>query len=266
MGENTKIEWARHTFNAWIGCTKLSPACDFCYAESMAKFRGWAKWGPGEERKLTSGANWRKPYLWDKAAKAAGERHSVFCNSLADVMDAEVDDGWRAKLGGVIADTPNLDWLLLTKRHNVALKKLPKMAAPAGNIRIGFTVENQPMADLRLPALRTLAGIGYRTFVSYEPALGPVDWSPWTSDGTIGWLIAGGESGRHARAPHPDWFRSARDACAAAKVAYHFKQWGEHAPVMVDDLPGDPSEMMRRVGKKAAGATLDDVEHRDFPR
>ncbi len=230
MAENSKISWTRHTFNAWIGCTKLSPACDHCYAASMSAFRGWAKWGPGEERKMTSAANWRKPLQWNKAAEAAGQRHTVFCNSLADVFDAEVTNDWRAKLAGLITDTPHLEWLLLTKRHNVALKELGNMAAFTRNIRIGFTIENQPMADLRLPALRALADRGFPTFVSFGPALGLVDWMPWMTGanaGTIGWLVAEAESGGHARPSHPDWFRAARDACAAGNVPFHLKQNGE---------------------------------------
>lgn len=229
MGETTAISWCDHTFNAWIGCTKTSPACDFCYAETMAKFRGWAEWGPGKPRQRTTAANWRKPLQWNKAAQAAGRRATVFCNSLADVFDAEVSNEWRRDLAKLIRDTPVLDWLLLTKRQSVAEKELPEMVPPDGNVRIGFTVENQPFGDVRLPVLRRLAQQGYRTFVSYEPALGPVDWRPWVECGAIGWLISGSESGAHARPAHPDWFRAARDACQRAGVPYHHKQNGEWA-------------------------------------
>src|SRR5215468_1270366 len=98
MAENSKIEWTDHTFNPWIGCTKVSPACDHCYAEALAKRYGWATWGAGEERRLTSEANWRKPLAWNRAAARDGVRRRVFCASLADVFDAEVADAWRDEL------------------------------------------------------------------------------------------------------------------------------------------------------------------------
>src|SRR6185436_16033242 len=97
MGETTGISWTDHTFNPWIGCTKVSPACDHCYAESMAKRYGWAKWGAGQPRMRTSDANWRKPLQWNKA-HASGPRKRVFCASLADVFDAEVLQEWRGDL------------------------------------------------------------------------------------------------------------------------------------------------------------------------
>src|SRR6266498_2784556 len=107
MGE-TKIEWADFTFNPWIGCTKVSAACDHCYAEALAKRYDWAKWGPGETRKRTSETNWLKPLAWDRKAKRDGVRRRVFCASLADVFDAEVSDDWRDDLFMMICETPNL--------------------------------------------------------------------------------------------------------------------------------------------------------------
>src|SRR5258708_28997447 len=111
MGEDTKISWATHTHNAWIGCTKISPACDGCYAEKVAKFRGWAEWGPGKPRQRTTEANWRKPLQWDAAAKAAARRDTVFANSLSDWADPEVSDEWRVDQAELIDQTTNLDWL-----------------------------------------------------------------------------------------------------------------------------------------------------------
>jgi len=109
MGENSKIEWTTHTFNPWIGCQKVSPGCDNCYAEAlMDKRLGRVERGPHGERKRTSEANWLKPLQWDRAAAKAGVRHRVFCASLADWLDNKVPQQWRVDLAKVISDTPHL--------------------------------------------------------------------------------------------------------------------------------------------------------------
>jgi protein gp37 len=302
MGEATKIEWCDHTFNPWIGCTKVSPACDHCYAEALNRRWGRDLWGAGKPRQRTTKANWRQPLAWDRKAAADGVRRRVFCASLADVFDAEVDEKWRYDLFGLILQTPNLDWLLLTKRPQVAAKWWRDTKAPIPeNIWLGTTVENQAMADLRIPTLLSIPAPV--RFLSCEPLLEPVELRD-VDDGIdclrrrtgprINWVIAGGESGRGARPAHPDWFRSLRDQCAAAGVPYFFKQWGEFEEigpagsqtaterladgrhdrlVMVDpmgqsvDLGADDREwLMERIGKKLAGALLDGRGHREFPR
>lgn len=258
MAENSKIEWTHHTFNPWVGCTKVSPGCDHCYAEGWAKRVGAVGWGHGQ-RKRTGIPYWLTPLKWDAAAKAAGERHRVFCASLADVFDNDgaITSGWRGDLWNLIARTPNLDWLLLTKRPQNIKKMLPEAyGAPAWgqgwpNVWLGTTVENQAEADRRIPHLLQVPAAV--RFLSCEPLLGPVDLNnlappaslhgplsgycvrhfPKTWCGcpqqqaSIHWVIAGGESGPKARAMHPDWARSLRDQCQAAGVAFHFKQWGE---------------------------------------
>lgn len=242
MGEVTGISWCDHTFNPWIGCTNISPACDHCYAESLAKRWGWVEWGAGKPRKRTSEANWRKPLAWDRAAKAAGTRPRVFCASLADWADTEIPSTWRRDLfDDVIRATPNLEWLLLSKRHARLMPLLGSHARNLSNIRIGVTVEDDHHARMRLPYLREVKAAGYPTFVSYEPALGHVKWAPWMD--CVDWLIAGGESGAGYRRPDPKWFQDARDTCEAAGVPFHFKQWGGMAD----------------------GATLDGCEHYKFP-
>src|SRR5262245_18137233 len=124
MGADSKIEWCHHTFNAFVGCTKVSPACDHCYAEAWAKRAGHPELWAGERRR-TSAENWKQPLKWDKAAARTGERHRVFCASLADVFDNQVPDVWRTDLWKLIDLTPNLDWLLLTKRPQNIAKMLP---------------------------------------------------------------------------------------------------------------------------------------------
>lgn len=265
MGANTLIEWARHTFNPWVGCTKLSLACDFCYAEGWAKRSGRVVWG--EDRQRTSATNWQQPIRWNREAETAGERARVFCASLADVFDNQVPSRWREDLWHLIEQTPHLDWLLLTKRPQNIVKMLPDPRTggkPWGtgwpHVWLGTTAENQDEADRRIRHL--LAAPAAVRFVSMEPLLGPVDltrldqrtngedgavWTDalrgWTveapdgdpddadqledADGKLDWVITGGESGPKARPMHPDWARDLRDQCAATDVPFLFKQWGE---------------------------------------
>lgn len=246
MGENSKIEWCDNTWNPWIGCTRVSPACDHCYAETWASRYGTVEWGAGKPRKLTSEANWQQPLRWNREAAASGERKRVFCASLADVFDNEADPEWRVRLFSLIEKTPHLDWLLLTKRIGNAAKMLPRDWGKGWpNVWLGISVVSQEEADRDIPKLLALpAAI---RFLSMEPLLGPVDLNRIENidglhasalsrqvDGnyyefpnTIEWVIVGGESGKDARPMHPDWARSLREQCVAADVPFLFKQWGE---------------------------------------
>lgn len=307
MAEQSAIEWCDSTFNPWIGCTKVSPACDHCYAEAQMSTRlGRVQWGAGQQRQRTSDANWRQPVRWNARADRFGQcdvcgwrgertqkqgrtkvinwavcptcknglmqpaRRRVFCASLADVFDNEVPVQWRIDLMKLIVETPNLDWLLLTKRIGNAASMLQQTfrAVHHGrefwsdnvlpNVWIGATICNQAEADRDIPKL--LSTPARVRFLSIEPMLGPVDirWAlpdirtgcchrcgfrtnrvggvcpadGETLRGDIGvdWVICGGESGPKARPMHPDWLRSLRDQCAAAGVPFLFKQWGEWAP------------------------------------
>ena len=301
MSENTKIEWATHTFNPWIGCTQIGPGCDHCYAKADFEVRRRrAVWGAGQPRSRTSNANWRQPLRWNKAAQLKEDRWSygirlhrdneaaciahgfikpqrpkVFCASLADVFDNEVDPQWRAELLLLIDKTPNLDWLLLTKRvGNVgAMLDQAEMTllgsnwtnySPRENVWIGATICNQTEADRDIPKL--LAVPAAKRFLSMEPLLGPVDLTRIAhpnaaaiqcvpdphinaltgyydmnagQQARVDWVICGGESGPEARPMHPDWVRSLRDQCQAAGVPFTFKQWGEFMPADADDCdPG----------------------------
>ncbi len=243
MGEQTKIEWTDATFNPWVGCTKISPACDHCYAEGWAKRAGNPELWRGERRR-TSAVNWRMPVKLNAFASAQGRRIRVFCASMADVFDNQVPPEWRADLWALIRATPMLDWQLLTKRPQNIAKMLPEdWGRGWPNVWLGTTVENQAEAKRRIPHL--LATPAAVRFLSCEPLLGPV--FPITIEianaaralgAPVGecvqllhWVIAGGESGPGARPMHPDWARSLRDQCAVAGVPFHFKQWGEWAPV-----------------------------------
>lgn len=253
VAENSGIEWTNHTFNPWIGCTKVSAACDHCYAEAWDKrFTGGDRWGPHSPRSRTSAANWRKPLAWDKAAAAADTRARVFCASLADVFDnhGSITSGWRGDLWHLIARTPHLDWLLLTKRPQNIGRMLPdEYGAPAWgdgwpNVWLGTTVENQTEFDRRVPHLRAIPA--RVRFLSMEPLLGPVDMGDMTG---LHWIITGGESGPQHRQTDVEWFRGLRDQCKGAAVAFLFKQ---HA-----------GRNQREI--KATGRSLDGVVHDDYP-
>lgn len=238
MGEKTAISWTDHTFNPWIGCTKVSPACDHCYAEALAKRYGWAKWGAGEPRKQTSDANWRKPLAWDRAAERDGVRRKVFCASLADVFDAEVKDEWRLGLMVLIRATPNLTWLLLTKRPQVAWKFFHYHGPVPDNVWMGTTVENYQMAQVRIPPLLGIRA--RRHFLSCEPLLEQMTLdSIWLAK--LDWIICGGESGAFARDMDPEWARQLRYQCQDAGVCFFMKQMGgvRDPRADLDDLPAD---------------------------
>lgn len=241
MAENSKIEWTTHTFNPWLGCTKVSPACDGCYAENLMDHRyGRVKWGAGEDRVRTAPANWRKPIAWNREAAKRSEPTYVFCASLADVFDNEVPPGWRRDLFETIEKTPNLTWLLLTKRIGNVLK----MTDPCGgnfcvprNAAVGATMANQEEYDrdrMKLHEVKMQCGPRF-TFGSFEPLLGPIVLDKYAPD----WIIAGGETdqGKHkARAADPVWFRSLRDQAAALGRAFFMKQMTNKAPIPPDLL------------------------------
>lgn len=282
--ENSKIEWTHHTFNPWWGCVKVSPGCEHCYAETFSKRTGHNIWGPAKstQRRLFGDKHWQEPLKWNQAAKEAGQRHRVFCASMADVFEdhPQVEES-RTRLLDLIVNTPRLDWLLLTKRPENVNRMIEQATGfsessmwfhAASNVWIGTSVENQEAADKRIPELlRIPAKI---RFLSCEPLLGPVDlfhvgtedwdvlhgWKAHASNGRgwantpfIHWVIVGGESGHRARLMHPDWARSLRDQCQRADIPFFFKQWGEY------------SERGTKVGKKAAGRLLDGREWSQFP-
>jgi protein gp37 len=268
MAENTAIEWADHTFNPWEGCQKVSPGCDHCYAETRnARFGGGTapNWGPGAPRRRTSVSNWNKPRRWAREAAdfeaKHGRRQRVFCASLADVFDNAVDPQWRYDLLTLIQETPELDWLLLTKRIGNVSSMLRAIGwtMPA-NVWLGATIVNQDEALRDIPKLvETPASV---RFLSMEPLLELVTISRWLE--SIDWVIVGGESGPGARAMHPDWARYLRDQCATAGVPFLFKQWGDMA--WCERVEGDPSTLTAyNAGKKAAGRLLDGRTHDGFP-
>lgn len=200
MSENSKIEWTDHTFNPFIGCTKVSPGCDNCYAEHLMDTRlHKVVWGAHGERVRTSAVTWREPIRWNarhaEFFAAHGRRQRVFCASLADVFDNAVDPAWRVDLFDLIRSTPNVDWLMLTKRIGNVRPMLSEALSiaqhygtrgtlanwlacwvdgePPANVWLGATIVNQAEADRDIPKL--LAVPARVRFLSMEPLLGPAD-------------------------------------------------------------------------------------------
>lgn len=240
MGENSKIEWTDHTFNPWMGCTKVSPACDGCYAEAMMDLRyGKVQWGPHGERVRTAPSNWKQPIKWNKDAAAAGTRPRVFCASLADVFDNQVPRDWRNDLWQLVKATPNLRWLLLTKRIGNAPKMLPA-DWPYPNAGLMATLANQEEWDRDFSKLMAVPAAWHG--VSAEPLLGRIDIGGARPD----WIITGGESGPNRRPLDMDAVRFMRDQCSRNGVTFHHKQNG--------GLRG-----------KDNGCLVDGVEHKHFP-
>lgn len=271
MAYNSEISWTNHTLNGWHGCTKVSAGCRNCYAETLSKRWGRKIWGPQAERMILSDANWKKPLTWDKQARAAGRQDRVFAFSMADVFEDRRDlDAPRQRFFQLVEDTPNLMWLILTKRPELMNTLTPEHWGQMGwpdNTCAMTSVENQEQADIRIPYLLQVPA-PYLA-LSMEPLLGEVILrADYLSE--ISWVITGGESGHGARPMHPAWVRSIRDQCVQAGVAFHFKQHGEFvAPVDyshdvgIREIVGSPrfvfpdGQEVYRVGKKSAGRTLD---------
>lgn len=294
MAEHSAIEWTDHTWSPWIGCTKVSPACDGCYAEHLMDTRmGRVTWGPPGERSRTSAGYWRKPLAWDREAKASGKALSVF-PSLCDPFDNRADPAVRREWFDLMRATPNLTWLLLTKRPQNVVEMSEAAGGLPSNAALGTTCEDQKRADINVPhLLRAKSTLRPAfAFLSCEPLLGSIDLSRWTTDPAnyldycdavggpaptgvmmLDWVITGGETdqGQHrARPTNPQWFRDIRDQCAAAGVPYLHKQNGEWASVSEVEGPGEihtfaDGRNVRRVGKRKAGRTIDGVTHDGFP-
>jgi protein gp37 len=245
-----------------------------------------AEWGgPGKGDGTRSRTkDWRQPRKWNRQAAAAPGQTFVFCASLADVFDNAVPPEWRRDLFDLIRETPNLTWLLLTKRPG----NIEKMTAEAGgwppNAAAGVTCEDRKRTEqnLRLLLNRAWPEQPAFFFASFEPLLeGVADIAalyvgrPFLHHETgvnwLGWVITGGETdqGAHpARPANPDWYRDLRDLCADEEVPFHFKQWGEW--VGARDLPTLPhrplfvtwgQEASYRAGKERDPCTLDGVKH-----
>jgi len=279
----TKIEWATHTWNPVVGCSKVSEGCRNCYAERIhsARHKGWREgWEnapkqyhrPFEEVQFY----WHRlhePHTWRKARR-------VFCCSMSDLFHSSLLDSDIITLLNTMEDVnanrihggkePHT-FIVLTKRaermrevvnswlRGFELNRLPQIQ----NIWFGVSVENQEAADERIPHLLDIsAPAPIVRFISAEPLLGPVDLGlTGTAPGgryepvgnRLSWIIVGGETGVDARQMRPEWARNLRDQAVEAGIPFFFKQWGEY------------DEEGRRVGRRKAGRLLDGREWNEFP-
>lgn len=319
MAHNTEISWTDTTWNPLAGCTWASPGCDHCYAavmarrlEAMARADIAAVRDPGRKQKYIGITNKNsagrimfngkvkldeaaldEPLNWAKPRR-------VFVNSMSDLFHKDVPESFIGKVWSTMLSTPQHTYQVLTKRPErmaTVVRRLVEEGERKGlrapdNIWCGTSVENQEQADARIPHLLNVP-VKIR-FLSCEPLLGPLDLSHVANmgrdayglaDGVIHWVICGGESGPGARPMHPEWARGLRDQCAAASVAFHFKQWGEYQGIDYaadgthwrtasgDNTPLDCRPAMRwddghgvvRLGKHAAGRLLDGRTWDEFP-
>ena len=311
MADGTKISWTDATWNIITGCSVVTPGCTNCYAMRLAGTR--LRHHPsraGLTRDTKAGPVWtgevRFNEQWLDQPRQWRRPRNIFVAAHSDLFHKMVLDRWIANVFRVMAECPQHQFQVLTKRGDRMIDLLagpkshedwhPKLwhCSVLPNVLIGVSVEDQARADERRPFLARLAARGWRTWVSYEPALGPVDWAGWEF---VRWIVSGGESGAGARPSHPDWHRAVRDFCRNNGIAYHFKQWGEHVEVSAEQhhadyvaavdryapgeydvlLDGDGTTLpegsmqigrriyMRRVGKRRAGRLLDDRTWDEVP-
>jgi protein gp37 len=252
MGETTEISWTDHSFNPWWGCVKVSPGCRFCYANSLSSRYGHDVWGKKKPRRMFGDKHWAEPLKWNAESEhdattgeGLGRRHRVFCASMADVFeDHPALPEPRERLWRLVADTPWLDWQLLTKRPENIAGMVPWGEDWPANVWLGTSVEDQRRGDQRIPLL---LGVGAQVhFLSVEPLLGPVTLAQWLPIATrgagyekvahraaygdprpyIGWTIIGGESGAQARRMNIEWVRRLVEQCRVAEVPAFVKQMG----------------------------------------
>lgn len=276
--QNSKIEWTDHTFNPWVGCAKVSPGCDHCYAAELNKRFKKVVWGePGVRgtRNLTSDSYWQKPLVWNRKAKREGKIAKVFCASMADVFDNDAPEGAHERLWKLIEDTPYLAWQLLTKRPQNIARLVPEDWVRAGfprNVWLGVSCENQEEYERRWGYVED-CDVDVR-FISYEPAIGPLRLrDPWEMPPN--WVILGGESGTNARPCNPQWFRNLMDDCrwplsdtVEGSIPFFLKQWGSWSnnPVVSESLqPVETAKAFDLDPEAKGGATLDGRLFRRFP-
>lgn len=236
MGEKTAIAWTDHTFNPWMGCHKVSAGCKHCYAELLVKQRMGkpGMWGANGIRQRTTGP-WRNVPKWNALAQAEGRPHRVFTASLADMFeDYPGPNEWRDDVWEVIRESKWLDFQLLTKRPENIARMLPDDWGEGWpNVWLGTSIEDNRVAERGLVLTEVPAHVH---FVSYEPAIGPLDQLPL--DG-IEWMIVGGESGPGYRPMELEWAHEMRRRCAEAGVAFFFKQNAAHRTEMGIDALGE---------------------------
>lgn len=252
MAQNSKIEWTHHTANLWHGCTKVHEGCDHCYAEALSKRYGHNVWGNDSPRRAIKSV-WQDLEKYQKLAANANMVHRVFVGSMMDIFEKPmqlVDTNGEAltqfngnTINGlttqhlrnylfekVIPNSPNLLFLLLTKRPSNINKYIPVnwIDNPPHNIMFGTSPVNQETFNKLVAQLREVNG---NRFLSIEPQIDDINTIDLTG---IDWVIEGGESGHHKRPFNTDWARKMRDTCKQDGVPYFFKQIDKVQPIPED--------------------------------
>lgn len=233
MGETTKIAWAGATWNPWWGCTEVSDGCNHCYAEGFANRLALDVWGKHSPRRFFGEKHWNEPLRWSA--------RRVFCASMCDILEDRRDlDSSRERLWKLIESTPQLTWMLLTKRPQNYSRMLPSwwLDSPLPNVWIMTTVES-PEHLWRLREIAKIRAVVHG--VSWEPGLAYVDFKPFSDVNGL-WVIGGGESGVGCRPFDLEWARRVRDDCRQSGRAYFLKQLGGH-PFKQDDPSLWPSDL-----------------------
>jgi len=257
MGENSKIEWTMHTKNLWWGCIEVHDGCDNCYARIWSNRFNDNLWGKGSNRKETK--TWAKDLIkYNKKAKEAGEIHRVFVGSMMDIFEKTMplinhngenlpyntNDIRKKLFEEIVPITPNLMYLFLTKRPSNINKYIPVSwkKSPPINVMFGTSPVNQETANKLIPQLLQVKG---KKFLSVEPMLGGITFdASWIDNsryfdlvnGTIDWIIVGGESGNSRRPFNPDWARNIREQCKASGTPFFMKQIDKVIPIPKDLL------------------------------
>lgn len=300
----SSIEWTDSVWNPLTGCTKVGQGCKHCYAEVMARRlkamgqaayqdvvgeRGWTGKVNLLDDKLSDPLKWKKP-------------RRIFVNSMSDLFHEAVPSDFIRRVVETMMLAHWHTFQVLTKRYTRPMVELNQQDA-SRHIFIGFSICNQRDADMALEPLREVHMMGWRTWISNEPCLEPINWAGYEF---IDWMVCGGESGRKARPMHPNWARRAEKFCRANHIPFLFKQWGEWLPVagVYDDdgadrafeyvdhwtcalesngsipqlnapigqdgssfqyQPAPGSWWMAKVGKKNAGRNLDGVIYDAYP-
>jgi len=268
VGDKSKIEWTDATWNPWQGCTKVSPACEHCYM-----FTDMRRYGrdPSVVRKSADGTFFLPLKRRRTGEYAIPPGSKVFTCSWSDWFHDRAD-AWRPKAFSIIQERPDLTFQIVTKRTERIEECLPPdWGAGYPNVWLIATVENQQWAEKRIPELLRIPAAVHG--LSCEPLLGPISLAAeWLFDGcpasqSLQWIIAGGESGPGARPMHPDWARGLRNQCQNFAVPFFFKQWGEWLGALQDGAVDlcNISDGPVRVGKKAAGRSLDGRTWDEFP-
>ena len=190
-----------------------SDGCDNCYARELAKRRRWAQWGAGALRHFFKTT--RESLI--RAAKKEGKRKKIFCMSLGDILDNEVEQKYRDELWELVERLNAFDWQLLTKRVGNAKRMLPEKWLQNGlpdHVWFGITVVNQDEAERDIPKLFEIPA--RLRWLSIEPLLGPINLRPWLD--SIHWVIIGGESGEKRREIDLCWLKNIVEQCGAKNI------------------------------------------------